>query len=81
MRTYRTTLRILELRMNTTGPIRIGVACNIHTVGAIVVVISTEAGRTLLRIPLVVVLGLNSCHLRQPSLLYWFPRHICLLPM
>jgi len=135
MRTYRTTLRILELRMNTTGPIRIGVACNIHTVGAIVVVISTEAGRTLLRIPLVVVLvvhsflelvlrlltfgpnfrflvgcnfhtigailvvrivqvvrtllriplvvvlGLNSCHLRHPCLLYWFPRHTCLLPM
>jgi hypothetical protein len=120
--------------MNTTGPIRIGVACNIHMVGAIVVVISTEAGRTLLRIPLVVVLGvnsflelvlrlltfgpnfrvlvgcnihttgailvvrtvqvvrtllriplvvvlgLNSCHLQQPCL-YWFPRHICLLPM
>jgi len=81
MRTYCTTLRILELCMNTTGPIRIGVACNIHTVGAIVVVISTEAGRTLLRIPLVVVLGVNSCHLQQPCLLYWFSRHICLFPL
>ena len=75
MRTYHTTLRILELRMNPIGPIRIGVACNIHTVAAIVVVIRTQVGRTLLRTPLVGVLGLNSCHVQHPYLLYWFPRH------
>jgi len=65
MRTHSTTLCILDLRMNAIGPIRIGVACNIHTVGAIVVVIRTQVGRTLLRIPL----------------LYSFPRHICLFPV
>jgi hypothetical protein len=69
--------------MNTIGPIfRIRVLVrNLHMTGAILVVSSIEVARTLQRIPLVVVLGVNLLHLQTPRRPCWFPHHIFVAPL
>jgi hypothetical protein len=84
MCTCRTTFRILVLRMNRTGPdLRIRVlVCNMDTIGAILMLSSIDSGRTLQRIPLVVVvLGVNLFHLQTLRLPCWLPHDVCVAPL